>query len=312
MAITSIGYGGPVNEAQVPTWARALGGLDYAVMDAAAWKVTAVGAAARTVQVAAGRGVGRGIYDVSDEPVQVVLPNPASGQLWHLVVARRDTTAPGGTTTFTYADGAADPWAALALRHTFETTAGITDDQPLALVRVQKDTAAIVQVQPMRCWQANGGTVGESDYVRGYLEREGTQMWVGRDLWVRGVTAAGAAEWVRTLLQRPVNLLAAGSAIAGGALPAGVPVMVQAGTHVGTTDANGFAILNLPTPFPNGLLTAVLSSGDGQATGSTVFQVSQTSGTGSNRTRVVYAAYSPPNNRRPNILHRVNWVAFGW
>lgn len=204
MAITSIGYGGPVSETQIPTWARALGGLDYGVRDPGSWKVTAAGSGARTVQVAGGGGTGRGITDASTGGEVVQLANPAAGSRWYVVCARRDTQGPGGATTFGYVGdsdpssaGAVDPTAAINARKTFETTAGTIDEQPLALVRVTRDNPTVQAPIDVRCWQANGGAVGASDYVRGYLNRPGTMLLIDNALWVLRVTPAGAAAWLR-------------------------------------------------------------------------------------------------------------------
>lgn len=317
MTITSSkGYGGTVGENDTPVWARALGGLDYGVLDAGSWKVTTVPASARTVQVAAGQGMGRGIYDVSNGSAadQVQLPNPPSGQLWHAVVVRRDTSPnPGGLTTFGYGPGASTPRLAIEARATFAS--GTVDEQPIALARVERNNAQILELLDVRCWSANGGLVGASDHVRWYLDRVGTQVTIGTDLWTYGRDAhQGVVDWSRTPLLRPVNLLAAGSAIAGGAVPGGAPMYVQGGTWVATTDGNGFRVLPLPAPFPNGLLTAVLTPGDGNATGATTFPMTQygSPAVGSDRTRIVYAAYGTNGVRRPSLLHRVNWVALGW
>lgn len=323
MAITSsIGYGGPVYDTEIPTWAKALGGLDYTVFDETSWKVTAVGAAARTVQVAAGTGAGRGITDASDGTGDtVVLPNPASGSLWHLIVARR--TAGDAETTFTYCPGATTPEAAIALRSTFESTAGAEDDQPLALVRVTKDTSPVQGLIDVRCWQANGGLYGAHEHVRLYLSRPGTQVMIGTDLWTYAVQASGTgSEWRRTPLLQPLNLLAAGGALApaGGSMPTGATVYFQAGSNVNMTDAAGYARVTFPVPFPNGLLTVVVGNGD-QSVDRLVGETLSMGVAGhpwhiGQRDFFVYGVERPrstwPNLHTGGLRHRVNWFAIGW
>lgn len=314
MAVTSsIGYAGQVDVADVPVWARALGGLDYAVRDAASWKVTAVAAAARTVQLAGGGGYGRGITDVSAGGEQLAIPNPASGQLWHLIHARRNITG-AGSTTFGYSAGGADPWAVIAARKTFETGTGTEDDQPLALARVEKDNPAVT-LHDLRCWQANGGAVGASDYVRGYLDRPGTQIMIGTDLWTRSVTAGGAVEWVRTPLLRPVNLLGAGAANVGSSAPPGVPVYMQAGTHVQVTNGGGHGIVTFPVPFPNGVLSVTCSPGDDMSNPGIIANPFAYAKTGF--TYRVWGDYgATASNINHGVLHgyqhRLNWIALGW
>lgn len=323
MAITSLGYDGQITELDVPVWARALGGLDYAVRDAASWKVTTVPASARTVQVAPGGGYGRGIADESDTAVSVPLPNPSAGTRWYVICARRATAGAGGATTLTYVGastpasaGAVDPWAAIAQRAAFETTAGATDEQPLALVRITRDIPAVQQVIDIRCWQANGGVVAADDYARGYLDRPGTQVMIGTDLWVRAVTGTGDTEWRRSALLRPVNLLGAGPAAAGGTVPAGASIYMQAGNHATRSDSNGRVALVFPVAFPNGLLSIVITSGDAIATGGTTFPVDHSPQGGNNltahRSRVYYSVIGPNNTRRVNAQHRINWIAIGW
>lgn len=326
MGITSsVGYGGQVTEAQIPRWVRAIGGVDYTVRGPGSWKVTASGSGARTVQIASGtEGAGKGVSDVSAGGELVELPNPAAGSRWYVVCVHRNTTGTGGTTTLTYVGvaspstaGATDPWAALALRETFETTANITDDQPLALVRVTKDnpTIAAGDVIDLRCWQANGGLVGASDYVRGYLDRPGTQIMIGTDLWTRSVTAGGVAEWVRTPLLRPVNLLGAGAANVGDSVPPGVPIYMQAGTHVQVTNGGGHGIVTFPVAFPNGLLTVTCSPGDDMSNPGIITNPFAYTKTGF--TYRVWGDYgATASNVNHGVLHgyqhRLNWVAFGW
>jgi len=210
MAITSsVGYGGQVTEAQIPVWARALGGLDYSVSTATSWKVEVVGAAARTVSIPAGEGTGRGITDKSNGGDQVQVPVLAGGAdlRYDLIVARRNTAGSGGTTSFTYVTGTADPVAAFGMRRTFEADETL-DDQPLALVRVNASAPNVIaEVIDLRCWQANGGAVGASDYVREYLNRLGTHLTIGTTTWVRRVGSTGLPEWVSD--PRPLTKVAA-------------------------------------------------------------------------------------------------------
>lgn len=327
-APVSKGYGGSIDQFEVPLWARALGGLDYAVRDEASWKVTQVPAAARTVSVPVGEGAGKGIGDTTDEAYSIPLPNPAAGQRYHVVCARRTKVGASGATTFGYVGdatpataGSTDPWAAIAARRTFETGDKTVDEQPLALVRVAYNEPDVKEVIDLRCWQANGGAVGASDYVRGYLNRPGTQVMIGTDLWSRVVLADGNPGWQRTPLLRPVNLLAAGASIAGGAVPAGAPVYMQAGTFTATTDASGAARLVFPAPFPNGLLTVQLSPGDAGVERSVAGDILSFVPAGGSdgigdRVSVKYLALrsrgTSPVLATGGLAHRVNWLAVGW
>lgn len=264
MAITSsIGYAMQVGVAQVPTWARALGGLDYSVRDPASWKVSTAGAGARTVQVAGGGGWGRGITDTSSGGDLVPVPNPASGERWHAIVARRNLSG-GGSTTFTYGPAATDARAAITARRTFETGSLVDDDQPLALVRVAKDDPAILELRDVRCWQANGGVIGASDYVRDYLNRPGTQVVIDTDLWTYRVTAGGVAEWLRTPLASADSHQSGGSAIPSVGVPTSPITPVQRPiTKTGrdrffTTVAFGNEYapgVTFSTPFPTACLS---------------------------------------------------------
>lgn len=323
MAITlSKGYGGQVGENDVPLWARALGGLDYGVLDAGSWKVSAVPSVARTVQAAAGTGMGRGIYDESSGGDQVEVPNPPSGQLWHAIVVRRDTSpTPGGLTTFGHGPGAAGPWEALAACAEFGPSSTV-DEQPLALVRVAHDVPAVQEIIDVRCWQANGGAFGASDYVRGYLNRPGTCVRVGTVDWVLGVNGAGTLEWLGTGLLRPVNVLGAGPGLTG-TPPPGATIFEQAGSLSNVTDSDGFAEIVFPVPFPTGLLTVVLTNGDSSVDKSPFAAdvlIMSVAGAGrggiGTRSSVRYALMRPRASAggldTAWLRHRVNYIARGW
>lgn len=100
--------------------------------------------------------------------------------------------------------------------------------------------------------------------------------------------------------------------LVGGTVPntATTQFFIQAGTNVGTTDANGRLTINFANAFPNGLLTVLASPGD----------------TSSSLTSVIVAHSAAPETTSHfsatcksgtgafliSSLVRVNWIAIGW
>lgn len=309
--MSEIGYGGSVDEANWSTLAPHLG-VEYSVHDASDWNLTAVPTSDRTVSISVGTGTGKGITGITTTTVQKTLSSVPSDYRWDLIVRRRDTSGAGGTSTFEVIEGTSDPNAVFALRETFGDSSTV-DDQPLWLVRVDAGSTNITAIEDVRVWQGNSGAVAKSDYVRQYLTAPGTQVMIGTDLWTRTVSGVdNTVAWRKAPLLAPVNLLGAGSVLDGGSVPAGSAIYVQTGTQAAFSDPSGYTRLTFPTPFPNGLLSVVLTNGDDSAAGGMVANVAGGSpfGTG-NRSYVVYRTWGP-GGIVASRQHRVNYVAVGW
>lgn len=106
-----------------------------------------------------------------------------------------------------------------------------------------------------------------------------------------------------------------GYAVFGGT-PPNEGLVMQAGTVVAPTDGNGNHTVVFPQPFPNGVLTVVVSNGDSQTIGRAVPMTLQSytnknqfvahwvqMNTDANHTALVLA-------NSPNV--RLNWIAIGW
>ncbi len=143
MAIDAYGFTGTVNEAQ---WARlaTMLGTDYSVEYESSQLVTAV-ASTRSISVAAGRSLGKGVVANVTAAVVKALPVPTAGQ-WFLIVMRRDWSShactvevlPGVTTTTAVPEYF--PSGSVAER---ESTPGVKDDQPLAWAWVNNLSTAV-------------------------------------------------------------------------------------------------------------------------------------------------------------------------
>lgn len=325
MAITSsLGYGGPIDENDIPQWGQAFQGT-YGVLGPDDWKVTAKTGFPRTLVVAAGGGFGKRIFDTNDEvEVAVALdPEAAGNTRWDLVVAHRNTNGPGGTTTFSYVKGVVNgaKTSAITSRKRFEVN-NTQDDQPLALVQITGNASGgtIGQIIDMRVWVIDGGAHAESELALQYLTAIGASVWVGETLWHCGRSPlSGAPAWKPHLLQSPINLLP-GTGLTGNP-PAGAAFYMSAGTWVTTTDAYGYGRITWPTPFPNGLLSYSLVNGDDAAGNALIFGAS---GAGAShggsaygtKQDVVYRLWGPNGGGQyvvlPGFHHRVNFIAIGW
>lgn len=316
--IDSIGYGGTVTEDDVAVWRRSFPGT-YGVVGAGDWKVAVKPAVDRTLTIAPGRGWGHGVIDQSDNSTEdaVTLTTLASGTRWDLIVAHRDWSGAGGTTTFTKVTGTSSQTATFASR---AQTPGTLDDQPLALVQVTGNGGGgvIDTVIDLRVWAANGGAVAATGglgtngipLVLQYLNDAGTEVWVGNDVWHRYVDGAGALQWTRTATTS-VPMYGVGSAMSG--TPATTSdFRMQAGTQVATTDSAGFGRINFPVAFPTGLLTVQLTGGDNISNPDVIFATGWSNFPPADRTTVVYTVRTSAGVPRLNYLHRVNWLAVGW
>jgi len=192
MAFTSSGYGGTLTEGPWRAlWAAV---AEYGVIDAGDWRASVVPSADRTVSLAAGTGWGKGILDTSTAPAQVQCGPIASGFRWDLVVARRNASGSGGTTTFAVVQGTSDPGAAFGLRNVL-SPATTTDDQPLHLVRVEAGSSVPTDMRDVRLWQANGGAFAATYWPNAYLTRPGSTFRTATNMYHRIIDASGVATW---------------------------------------------------------------------------------------------------------------------
>lgn len=198
MTITSVGYQGQImTDAE---WGDvATHGAEYGVRGAGDFAVTQVATVERTVRVAPGRAWGKGVRDVSDSPITVLLNPLTSGSRWDTVVLRRNRAAtPRGVTTVQALVGSTTE-AIAAGRTSF--SAGQSDDQPIALVKVeaQSGTSGVVkEIRDLRCWAHNSGLIAKSTLVHGYLDRPATKVRIDGFEWSLEFDRDDTLRWVRT------------------------------------------------------------------------------------------------------------------
>ncbi len=311
--ITSVGYMGSVSDSEWAVVAPHLG-MRCWVGGAEDLAPSVISASARQVQVAAGTAGGSGVMDVLDASESVTLAPLASGSRVDVVVLRRSWTpagTPTGTTAVAVVSGQSLSAALAALRRSPGTVEGA--DQPAAAFAVAASggSAAVSLLEYLRVWAANGGMVAASAAVLPTLDEVGTTVRIGADTWTR-VPGQGGPSWSRTVQ----HLVVPGTALFGGAPPAGAQFVVQAGTVAQSSDQEANARITWPQAFPNGLLSVVLTNGDDQACGGSTTVSGQTGVWGAeatgNRTGVVYKVKDSAGGWLRNTRHRVNFVAIGW
>jgi hypothetical protein len=196
VTFTSHGYdtttGNPYTEI---AWADAhplIGSGTYGVRSGSDWAVTAVTGADRTVSIEPGFGWGSGVTDqtVANETIQ--LDTVTSGSRWDLIVARRDWTPTAGETKFMKINGGSTK----AIPGGRLMTPGGIDDQPLALVQVTAGQTQPTAIVDLRCWANNGGMVAKDELVKGYLNKLGTELYIGGVQWRYVPGANDVPEWV--------------------------------------------------------------------------------------------------------------------
>lgn len=188
--IVSKGYDGSIDEVE---WARLAAslGAEYGVLSESAWKVTAA-AGDRNVQVAVSDGFGHGVVDrVTGTPAVVQGAVVASGSRWDTVVARRDWQPAGGLTTFAIVTGTATK----AISAARLKNPGVTDEQPIALVKFAAGQSDPQEITDLRCWAGNGGLVAADVAALEYLGKLGTRVRIGAADYVRVVGAGGVPAW---------------------------------------------------------------------------------------------------------------------
>jgi hypothetical protein len=221
MAFTSIGYDGTVTESQFAQMISSVGASEYGVRDAADWRVTAHPTQAQAVQIAPGSGWGPGVFDTTDAVETVQCNTIASGTRYDLIVARRDWQPPNGLTVFSKVTGG----TARAIPSERVHLPGVTDEQPLALVKWEAGYTTPREIIDLRVWVGAGGATAADEAVKDYLTRPGTQLKIGRMTWARIVDAygTGAASWTAVAegparhaeYTAPTQLYPSGSAIWG-------------------------------------------------------------------------------------------------
>lgn len=207
--IDSAGYEGTVDE---PEWSDLLasaGGRQYSVAGAGDWKVTPGTGADRQVQIAAGRGFGYGVRDVSDAVENLTLPASSSGTVWHLIAARRDWGA--NETTFVSIPGSSSKQIPSAR----ETSPGSVDEQPIALVPVVagQSTIAAGNIVDLRVWGGDGGALAQDELALQFLNRLGTVVRVGTNVWSRVLDNLGSPTWRKTAGDKSLGTITPASGV---------------------------------------------------------------------------------------------------
>lgn len=310
MAITSIGYDGSVSEAQ---WAKLIpmaSASHYGVDNASHWKVTAHPTLGLGVNIALGTGWGQGVVDTSDASESLASTTVTSGTRWDMVVARRNWSGTGGNTSFAFVTGSSSK--SLPTRN---TSPGSLDDQPLALVQFTAGSSAPTSIIDLRCWGRNGGVVANDQLALTYLKEPGAQIKIGGELWSCYINSNGTSVWSKSAADGYIPLLGMGPALAATSPDAG-NYYVQAGTYAGLTDGAGYGRITFPKPFPNGLLTVVLTNGDSaidRARGVTLtVAVAGAPWNTGTKADVVYTLMDSNGKMTANALARLNWIAIGW
>lgn len=325
MAITSIGYDGTVNESQ---WAKLIplaGSGHYGVSGFSDWKVTTHPTLDRGVSIAAGTGWGQGVLDTSTTSTSLQGASVGSGSRWDLIVARRDWSGTGGTTSFALIGGTSSK--ALPSRN---TDPGTLDDQPLALVQFTAGSSAPTAIVDLRCWARNGGMVARDELALTYLKKIGSNVVIGDSVWNCTLDSNGNTSWTTTMQTGRIPLFGTSKDGLEGSkvstlLTGGQQFLIQAGSTVQKTDASGYARITFQNPFPNGLLTVLGFDGDDWSMGGSALYSSAGSVWGGEgygtKASWVYALKLQPAasgtgsqtiSRAGNRQHRINWIAIGW
>lgn len=192
MAITSVGYDGTVDEVQWASMVSKVGGYEYGVDKAGDFAVSQ-SAGTRMITIAAGLAWGRGVMDISDAAAVIQLEPVTTGSRYDLIALRRSWgPANGGPTELVVIKGT----SAKTLPSGRQSNPGVTDDQPLALVRVQAGSASLPEIIDLRVWGRNGGQLfAKDDLVRSYINAVGTEINISGTVWERTVSANNSAAW---------------------------------------------------------------------------------------------------------------------
>lgn len=323
MADQHVGYPGSVNAAQASTWLPNVGSAQYSVEGLFDAQVITNNIGDRGVTVRPGTICGDGIMDVFETNNNLNFAAVATGSpdRWDMVVLRRTWNATPGASTSIYTIIQGGPNRSLPARN---NTKGVITDQPIALCRIKAGSATVQEVVDLRVWAHNGGANAQDELVLNYLQEPGTEVHINGITWVR-IQLTGQMTWIKVDQLNAVQLFGVAEALAGGATTDLVANMtgflIQGGTKAQSTDASGYARITFPKPFPNGLLTVVVTNGDAaidRAIGKTlVMSVAGSPPFDTGRKQdfvygVQFGQWSGNINQAANQLHRVNWIAIGW
>lgn len=311
MALTSVYYDGPVTETDR---AKNLAGApEYGVYGPGDFNVTAHPSIPYAVLVKAGRAHGHGVTDTAATDQVVQCATLASGTRWDLIVVRRNwQPALGGPSTLEVVQAGATAQIPAARK----VGPGVEDDQPLFLVKWQGGTSAPVQFIDLRVWAGNGGLFAKDDFVRTYLTSLGTEVNINGVTWTLGLGTNSLPAWEKSMEVGKSPVFGVGSPILG-APAAGQGFLWQGGNLAATTDNAGFGRLTFPKPFPNGLLTVLISNADGFSTPGYTFAVAGntpfwgSSGAGS-KADVVYEVRKADGSMAVSAPHRLTYLIVGW
>lgn len=210
MAITSVGYGGTINEVEMALTAGSFP-AEYGVLAASAWKVTAAAGMDRGVAIAPGTGYGHFVTVTSDTQVVLQGAPVSSGSRWDTVVMRRDWQPPAGESAFVLVQGSTSQAIAAGRLN----TPGVEDDQPVALVRFTAGQTAPTQIIDLRCWSGNAGLIAASADALAYLGRLGSRVTIGDTVWTRAIDPTGSLAWspayAGSKKSRFINIAASGT-----------------------------------------------------------------------------------------------------
>ncbi|MGP5219437.1 hypothetical protein [Arthrobacter rhombi] len=200
MAITSVGYDGTVDEIQFEKIMGYSAHSKYGVNSSGAFAASTVAGQVLQVKIKGNQGTfpaaawTAGVVDLMDTDETVQLEPATSGSRWDLITLRRDYQPPGGETAFAVVKGTGRK--AIPAR---ETNAGVLDDQPLWLVRVDAGKSTPSEYVDLRVWARNGGCTANHDLVRSYMGFTGTQIEINGTLWLRRVGSKGTEEWMKLI-----------------------------------------------------------------------------------------------------------------
>jgi len=322
MADQHVGFPGSVNSAQLSLWVPNVGVGQYHVEGLEDARVVTNAVGDRGVFVKPGRVIGDGIMDVFESNTQLNFASVSTGSpdRWDMVVLRRLWNATPGSSTSTYTIITGGPNRSLPARN---NNKGVLADQPIALCRIKAGSTTVQEIVDLRCWAHNAGMVALDKLVMSYQDQIGTTIDINGETWCYRVVQSGSTLSTEWKMLTKIDHIQLGPLYAGGlygSIPNDISFQIQAGTIVQNADQSGYARITFPAPFPNGLLTVLITNGDSAASNGAMFPVEGNellwgpSGIG-DKNSVVYtclvfngSSYRPT----PGLHHRINWLAIGW
>lgn len=332
LADTQFGFPGEVTPA---AWAQIIGHASGGVFGVGSSGSAAIGELKMTTNAVGDRGAaiapglayGHGCIGIWNTATQFnFAAGTGTADRWDCVVVRRTwSNTPGASvTTLAVIQGSSTrSLPALTMNP------GTLTEQPLWLVRVRGGQAAVQEIVDLRCFSANGNVQCLDVLALNYLNWPGSVVEVSGEIFEYKVNSTSTAvAWTKIGSATRFPLWGAGPTLAPLSGNAGAEsfFLIQAGSAVNTADGSGYARITWPKPFPNGLLFVMGFNGDDWATGGSCFFASAGSVWGAEgygtKTSWVYATLDQPASangsgsvligRRPNKLHRINWLAIGY